>query len=62
MELIPPAFVAWRPDTTNPIPTRFLALIDCSKIPALVRMKYVSPVSKQLSYWPLIEVSLLLIV
>jgi hypothetical protein len=34
-ELIPPAYVAWRPGTTNPIPTRFLAPIDCSKIPAL---------------------------
>jgi hypothetical protein len=27
--------VAWRAGTTNPIPTRFLAPIDCSKIPAL---------------------------
>jgi hypothetical protein len=34
-ELIPPAYVAWRPGTTNPIPTRFLAPIDCYKIPAL---------------------------
>jgi hypothetical protein len=33
-ELIPPAYLAWRPGTTTPITTRFLAPIDCSKIPA----------------------------
>ncbi len=32
-ESIPPAYVAWRDD--NPSITRFLASIDCSKIPAL---------------------------
>ncbi len=32
----PPAYLAWRADTTygNHIPTRFLAPVDCSKIPA----------------------------
>jgi hypothetical protein len=30
-----PAYVAWRAGTTSPIPTRFLAPIDCLKIPAL---------------------------
>ncbi len=29
-----PANVAWRAGTINPIPTRFLAPIDCLKIPA----------------------------
>jgi hypothetical protein len=33
-EPIPPGCVAWRTRTKIPIPTRFLALIDCSKIPA----------------------------
>jgi hypothetical protein len=33
-EPIPPGCVAWRAGTTNPIPTRFLALIDCFKIQA----------------------------
>jgi hypothetical protein len=31
---IPPASVAWRAGYDNLIPTRFLAHIDCSKIPA----------------------------
>jgi hypothetical protein len=35
-ESIPPAYVAWQAGTTNPVPTRFLALIDCFIIPALV--------------------------
>jgi hypothetical protein len=36
-ESIPPAYVAWRINQQydNPILTRFLAPIDCSKIPAL---------------------------
>ncbi len=32
---IPPAYVAWRAGPENPTPTRFLAPIDCLKIPAL---------------------------
>jgi len=38
-ESIPPAYVAWRAGD-NPIPTRFLAPIECSKIPALVIVMY----------------------
>ncbi len=35
----PPAYLAWRAVLYgNPIPTRFLAPIDCSKIPALIRI------------------------
>ncbi len=30
----PPAYVAWRAGTATPIHTRFLAPLDCSKIPA----------------------------
>ncbi len=30
-----PAYVAWLPRNDNPIPTRFLAPIDCLKIPAV---------------------------
>jgi len=33
-ELIPPAYVAWRAGTINLFFTRFLAPIDCLKIPA----------------------------
>ncbi len=32
---IPPGCVAWRAVYDNPIPSRFLAPIDCLKIPAL---------------------------
>ncbi len=35
--------------------------MDGSKIHELVRMEYASPVPMQLTYWPLIEVALLLI-
>ncbi len=35
-ESIPPVYVAWQAGTITPIPTRFLAPIDCLKIPALV--------------------------
>ncbi len=35
-ESIPPAYEARRAGTNNPIPTRFLAPIDCLKIPELV--------------------------
>ncbi len=34
-ESIPPTYVAWRAGATTLFPTRFLAPIDCSKIPAL---------------------------
>ncbi len=37
MESIPPAYVAWRAD--NSFPTRFLATIDCFKIPARFTIK-----------------------
>ncbi len=30
---IPPAYVAWRASTRSPIPTRFLATVDCLKLP-----------------------------
>jgi hypothetical protein len=33
-ESVPPDYVAWRGRYDNPIPTRFLAPIDCLKIPA----------------------------
>jgi hypothetical protein len=41
MESIPPAYVAWVGRYNNPIPTRFLASIDCLKIPALY--EYIFP-------------------
>ncbi len=34
-ESIPPAYVATAGQYDNPIPTQFLAPIDCSKMPAL---------------------------
>ncbi len=42
-ELIPPGCVAWRAGTTIPIPTRFLAPIDCLKIPAQATLATQSP-------------------
>jgi hypothetical protein len=38
-ESIPPAYVATRVGYDNPIPNRFLAPIDCFKIPALLAMQ-----------------------
>ncbi len=35
-ESISPAYAAWRASTRTPIPTRFLAPMECLKIPALV--------------------------
>jgi hypothetical protein len=32
-ESISPAYIAWRDGMITPIPTRFLAPIDCSEIP-----------------------------
>jgi hypothetical protein len=43
-EKIPPAYVAWRAGATTLIlvPTRFLAPIDCSKIPAQKKFNFFS--------------------
>jgi hypothetical protein len=43
-ELIPLAYVAWQPGTTNPI--RFQAPIDFSKIPALYYLLTISIIHK----------------
>jgi hypothetical protein len=42
-EWIPPAYVASRAGYDNPIPTRFLAPVDCLKIPALAG-RYDNPI------------------
>ena len=49
-ESIPPSYVAWRAGETtlNPNPTRFLAPIDCSKIPAQFRRV---PIWRQIFYF-----------
>ncbi len=37
---IPPAYIAWRGRYDNPIPTRFLTILDCYNIPAWTLDRY----------------------
>jgi hypothetical protein len=50
-EWIPPAYVAWRAGYNKPIPPRFLAPMDCLKIPALFawRCSSLPPIALPLS-------------